>query len=759
MIRLISFLTFLTFVLYSFALDIKVISDDKPVANAEITCYTAKMDSISSAITDSLGYASINTENVVFLNVQHPDFSEKLARISDLKNNTIALQPAVNLKEVEVSVSNKKKYLTYDSYKLSLVQMDQYANFLDALNLIPNIEVLPSGGLFYKGEANVKLLLDGFSTTSQELSTISKDDILQVDVYDTPTGKYALSGVKAVINIRTKSMITGGNFGMNLSQAFVPVGGYNSAALYYNHDRWRYSVRFNNENKHRRKIISNSSLEYEFDGVTYLKERKGKPSHTNMDNNSLVMSVQKSIFGVYLYKFEAGGSIYHNGEDMMQDVSSNYGNFLASSHLYTASNNFWANGYYEKAFGEKGVNGTLMANLHYKYFNNTFNSSYKEFTDNTPGEPFEDHSNDYRTRYDAYYADLQYETDEKDWGQFFTAISGQYKYNRYVDAYNPFFLRNTDIGYIAQYFGMAGNFVFNANAGFKYQRSETSTLANPYSKVNPQGNAQVRFNILRNLQVALSYDYSTFMPSISQLSETNQWVDTRLIYHGNASLQPYSTHDFSFETSFAHRYVNLALTLSYINSPNQICNQYLREDDYILETIVNLKKYNSLYGRLSLIIKPFGNNRMSIYTRLRAAKNHGEGADYSWNGYTFQWNSSVTYRLKKWTFMASYQYPGKISEGQQIRPRGQYWTVGASFRPVNNLSVGFEWGMPFGKCFKDSEHSVRTSIVHTNEEYQVKEMANYVSLTLSWNVRFGRNQNKLDQSIRNEDTDNGILTK
>lgn len=753
------FLLFIVMTLAVQAINVKVIADGKPVSGATVRCYSANMDSITSAATDSLGFTEISTENVFYLNVEHPMFSGRLVKLTDIKDNTIQLDTAINLKEIEISVSNKKSYLSFDSYKLSMAQMEPYATFLNALNLIPNVEVLPSGLLYYKGNSNIKLLLDGFETSVQELLTISKADILQVDIYDTPTGKYALTGVNAVINVRTKSMLTGGNIGINLSQAFIPLWGDNTAAMYYNYGPWRWTARFDNSNKHFTKSTINSSIEYTVDGTEYKKEKFGMPSHRNMDNNSLSVSLQRNQLGVYLWKFEAGGALYCNGENNTQDVIANTGKFSAFTHLFTSSDNFWVTGNYEKGFGEKSKNGTLMANIHYKYFHNHIYSSYKESLFPSGENPFEDHYDDYRTRYDAYYADVQYETPVKEWGQFFTALSGQYKYSRYVDAFNPFYLRNTDIGYVAQYFGMKGGIIYSVNAGVKYQRSSTTVVEKPYSKFNPQGEVSLRWNILDNLQIALGYDYSTTMPAISQLSQTNQWVDTRIIYHGNAALKPFSTHDINFESSFAHQYVNWALSLGYSNSPGQICNQYLWESDHILETIVNLKKYRSLYGSLSLTVKPLGNYNLVFYTRIRGRKNHGVGPDYSWNGYTFQWNSSLTYRINRWSFYTSYQYPGKISEGQQIRPRAQVWSVSASFRPTNNLTVGLKWLMPFGKHLEESEKSVRTSIVQTNTEYIQKEWANCVSVTLAWNFMFGRWHNKVDAQIKNSDTDNGILIK
>ena len=80
--------------------------------------------------------------------------------------------------------------------------MEKYPNFLLALNEIPNLIVLPSGGLFFEGNSNVKILLNGVETSTQELQTISKDDISKINVYHTPPVRFASQGISSRSNFR-----------------------------------------------------------------------------------------------------------------------------------------------------------------------------------------------------------------------------------------------------------------------------------------------------------------------------------------------------------------------------------------------------------------------------------------------------------------------------------------------------------------------------------------------------------------------------
>lgn len=47
--------------------------------------------------------------------------------------------------------------------------MSRYANVLQSLNEIPNLTVLSNGAVFFEGNQNVKILIDGVEATIQEI--------------------------------------------------------------------------------------------------------------------------------------------------------------------------------------------------------------------------------------------------------------------------------------------------------------------------------------------------------------------------------------------------------------------------------------------------------------------------------------------------------------------------------------------------------------------------------------------------------------
>lgn len=185
-----------------FGRDIVVFNAEKaPVGGASVTLYNAARDSIGSSITSERGILELNNSAARILMIEHPDYSSLLVNVDDLPNDTVTLKPAVALKEVVVEESNVTQHLTHLSYKIPVSAMKSYSTFYQALNEIPNLVVLRTGALFYEGNTNVKLLLNGVETTVAELSSLAKDDIYKVDVYQIPPARFMAEGAASVIDI------------------------------------------------------------------------------------------------------------------------------------------------------------------------------------------------------------------------------------------------------------------------------------------------------------------------------------------------------------------------------------------------------------------------------------------------------------------------------------------------------------------------------------------------------------------------------
>ncbi len=720
-----------------------------------------------NAQNDSIGSVSITNDGVVKLpdtgfesfEVNAVGFTSRLISIAQLTSDTIFVKPQIMLNEVEVTPDKVTDLGNRLSYRIPMSDLGRYTNLYQALNEIPHLTILPTGGAFYEGGSDIQFLLNGVETSVAELQTISKEDISNVDVYRNPPAKFALRGIATVIDVRTKSNLTGGNFGVNVDQAFYPIKGDNSLALYYNYRRSRFSLLYSGSNAHYNEYRLNEYLEYEFDGVTYKKTKEGKDSDSDYDLNNVTLSFQNNKANSYLYNLQIGLGWNRNRDKIYQNVTSNFKEFDAINFLKTDYNKYNIANYFEKQLGEDVRYGTILGNVNYQHFDTRYVSSYQEFSTEYEYQDLVNNYSAYKTRVDGVLAEIQYEFPKNRAGYFSIAAYNSYKRSEYVDNVMPFSQTTSTYGASASWNGKWKSIIWVVRMGVLANYTNTTMLEKSYNTLVPEPIVRLTWWPRQDFILHAEYKYSLDPPSIAQLSETDQWLDTRLVYHGNSLLKPSRNHSVFLQGVFNNSYLNASLRVGYNYSPNMLCSQYVTTDRYMLETIVNLDRYEEILGRLDVNVMPLGNNKLSFWNRVILSRVSGNNMYYSWNGNRFQWMSVLSLNLDKWTVLAYYQYPGQIADGQLIRPRAECWYFLAFFRPIKDLSLGLKLYMPFGKGFRESEHTVKDAPVYSERGVDIRDCVNYVALQLSWNVSFGRNNNRAHPKFGNADNDAGLLRK
>lgn len=735
-----------------------VTTDGLPIAGVHCVGYSGNNDSIDSWVSNAKGAIDFQNPAVTHILASHNGFNDKLFFYKDLKveANTITLLPALELKEVVVTSSDAEEFADHTTYKISRKNMARYSNVLQSLNEIPNTTVLSNGALFFQGEQNVKILINGVEASRQEIQTLAKEDIAKIDVYQTPPTRFLSQGVSAVFDIRLKSDIHGGNAAVEITQAFKPLKGDNSAALYYNYKRSRFTMLYNNENSHYRKFRQSEELDYDFDGVHFSKIKKGLDSKEHYDNNSLNLSYQINKPKNFLYHVRGGIDFNRDRGTSYQDVTSGIRHFFATNMLNTKYTKYRIGNYFEKKIGDDA--GTFLANINYQHFTTGYNSEYDEQIHDAAA--VNNSRSDYKTHLDAVFSELQYQLPyREEIGLFSFCAYGNYKHSKYINTSTPFNQTTNVLGGMAQWLTWKGPFRFYLILGANWYHAASSNLSKAHNLCVPSPKVNVRWKASENVQFTLDYSYSGDMPSIAQLSETNQWLDTKLVYHGNSTLKPYKTHSVDLRFLWNFNYVQLSVKNYFISSPGKICDMFTATDNYMLQTLVNLSEYHELGSQMDLSIMPLGNSKLVFWNRIIVADVRGKNKEYKWDGYRFQWMSNLALNLEKWTVELNYQYPGKIVEGQLERPRAQCWSATVLYRPNTNLSLGLEWFMPFGKGFKESEYTVNEAPVHANTVADIRDRSNMVSFKLSYNLSFGRNRNRARPQYDNGDNDSGILQK
>ncbi|MDE6010745.1 MAG: outer membrane beta-barrel family protein, partial [Muribaculaceae bacterium] len=634
-------------------------------------------------------------------------------------------------------------------------------NFYQALNEIPNLVAAEGLGLYYRGSDKVKILINGVDASTAEIEALAKDDVRKVNVYQIAPVRFLSQGYQSAVDIITKPSLTGGNLAVNIQQAFYPLKGDNNIAFFYNNRRSRFKTNFRNSNDRQNKIRQSDYLNYDFDGITYQKDKEGLDSPWHRYGNALTLGYQNNLPGSYLYSLSLTGDINHDRRDLSQMVTSDQTTrpYEASNSLFTRSKSINMDNYFEKTLGKDGNGGSVLADITYRMARSHYDSNYREFSDQYNPAPAFNARSLYDIHYQGVVATAQYQMPYKKWGQLSFAINNKWQYSRYSEAETESHQTSNNCEVTAMYEGRTGQFTYVASIGLGNSYTDDSTADHSYSIWNPVPYVSIFYAPIPQLSLSLGYTYRTTPPTIAELSQTEQWLDTKLVYHGNPELHPYRRHTVLFSAYLATRYVDASLQTGFMDTPGEICNYFLLTPEYVLETMVNLRKYRAIPTSLQLTAKPLGSPTWTISTYINMNRLWGAGETYDWRGFRFQWFTITQVNLNKWSIYANYQFPGKAVVGQLIMPRTQFWSIGASCRPTLNLSVGLELGCPFGKGWKESERTVNTAIVDRRTYTFARDMANVASLLFEWTLMFGRNRNQATQRFTNSIDETGILKK
>lgn len=673
---------------------------------------------------------------------------DSLSTTGDSIHQTIAL------KEIVITPEMVKHFDNRTSYRISRKILKNYVTFDKALNTLPFINVTTSGDISYKGQNNIIVLLNGVKTTFQEIQSLKKEDVSKVDVYDNPPAQYALENATAVINIITKNNLTGGNITLNLIDSFHPAYGTNTIGSNYNYKNSHFSILFDNSISHYKKVQTDESLSYDWNGNNYAKTKSGINSPWNTDNNNLTLGYMYNKADKIQFNANLSTTFYKYNKDNSQYI--NYSDGTTANGINNLNNQYkkYALNLYLYKTWKGGRN--LLIDITGTLYHTTYHSLYNELYTN--GNTLLESLSDYTTHRGSILSTIQYARSYS-WGTLSYGIKDSYQDGIQKDVDNNLHqIQNTLYGF-AQLYGHKNNFNYQITAAAKYLYigKDNNKI---WSKIYPSPKVNIWYNPTKSITLNLGYSYTSEVPAVSLMSETEQWLDGHYIYKGNTELHPYQQHQVMAYVSSVSKHLDASFVGLFNYMPNDIINYFKSTSQYIMQSYANLKFKTELGGQLIVNYYPLSEKTLKIGAIGIYMHHHGvEKEGSSWNGYRYQFMAYINYANSKWECELFYQYPGQTMTGQLVTPRAKVLRLDIAYKPISNMSIGIQWNQPFMKGLKEGEHTTSSAMIHSNIEYLIKDWSNMICLKFAYNIPFGKKRTSATQKIKNEDNDSGILMK
>lgn len=542
-------------------------------------------------IANSLGYDS---------NVQIVETNKSSPIIVTLTSNSIALKDVVVRGS---SITRKDTHLQIIPDKQIYKHTNNGYDLLYDL-MIPNLQIDRQKGAVTTIGGTVTLYIDGRKVEYREVKGLKSKDILKVEYYDVPTGKYA--GDYASINIITRPMTTGGYISVDGTQqlayqegdynlaakvahgstSFTIFGGYNR--LHYDADKIEREEFFHFDNNE----ISRSYSSYE--GVNKQNQEyvqlnilTKKKKYMLSEKLSLVrkecpIDQTDGVLFVNKAQTRTGQSSTNISSSLMPRLSL-YGNFDIT----------------DKQYVELSLAGT--------YGRNKYSNMYQDDELNTSTKTTEDYySADFYGKYgiilphnislsfhfgSVYMNTMsQYVGTYESWQHQWS--SQNYVFVEYVQQFNKWRLR------------------IKPGASALYYHTKDADAVSHYI---PQLQSTIFWQPTKNQQVALDVLYSNSYPTSSSLNTAEQIIDNLRIKRGNENLRPMDFFQgaVNYNVQIGSR-INIASISNFSYQYHQYVEKYFEENGKLINTIDDHNYSRSMVELLSLSWKATDNLRLKI---------------------------------------------------------------------------------------------------------------------------------------------------
>lgn len=542
-------------------------------------------------IANSLGYDS---------NVQIVETNNSSPAIVTLTSNSIALNDVVVRGS---SIIRKDTHLQIIPDKQIYKHTSNGYELLYDL-MIPNLQIDRQKGTVRTIGGSVTLYIDGRRVEYHEVKNLKSKDILKIEYYDVPTGKYA--GDYASINIITRPMTSGGYISVDGTQQLAyQEGDYNLAAKYVSGST-SFSV-FGGYNGYRYNADKTEKNEYFHFGGNEISRSYSSTDGVNKQNQEYVqlniltkkkkymLSEKLSLVRKECPIDQTDGVLFVNKAQTRTGQSSTN----ISSSLMPRLSLYGNFDITDKQYVELSLAGT--------YSRNKYSNMYQDDELNTSTKTTEDYySADFYGKYgiilphnislsfhfgSVYMNTMsQYVGTYESWQHQWS--SQNYVFVEYVQQFNKWRLR------------------IKPGASALYYHTKDADAVSHYI---PQLQSTIFWQPTKNQQVALDVLYSNSYPTSSSLNTAEQIIDNLRIRRGNENLRPMDFFQgaVNYNVQIGSR-INIASISNFSYQYHQYVEKYFEENGKLINTIDDHNYSRSMVELLSLSWKATDNLRLKI---------------------------------------------------------------------------------------------------------------------------------------------------
>lgn len=612
------------------------------------------------------------------------------------------------------------------------------------VNPVDNTVKLPGG-------ENVQIRINGVEVSQAEVIALKPSEILKINYHDNPGLRYGNAG--AVIDYIIKKKEFGGSVSANLSNGISNLGyGENNFSAKYNYHKSEFSTTVY-WGRRDLKWIRENIEKFVFPDKILSRTEIGNPTKVKYDDlnislNYSLQEVDKYLFNARLRNnynktpnsFSDRISIIYQAEDELsvKDNTSTKAN-IPSLDLYYQTN--------------LKNNQLLIFNVVGTYLNTKHARTYQEKESNVLVTDI--YSNISGEKYSLISEGI-YEKNFPN-GKLSSGIKHTQTHleNKYTGNVQENINMNTSETYAyAEYSSNIKKLNYTIGIGGIRTYNSQDTRKTEEYMFRP--NLKLSYNLKDNIFFRYNGYISAYTPSLSDLNDISQAIDSFQIRRGNPNLKTvkYISNDFTFGWHKEKIAVELFARYSYDHKP-VMENVYLENEKFV-RTTENHKNFHRINLQTSIQILPYKEYiAIKIIPFMNRYISHGN--DYTHTHTNWGIRGSLMAMYKNWTLVADMNSSYHTLWGETITKEEKFHSINVGYNNKEKWSLSLVVLNPFTKKYELEVENKSSLASYSQQAYSTKLSPLFI-MNFTINLDFGRFYSSKGKRLNNADSDSGILS-
>lgn len=734
----------------------------EPVEFATTVLLKSDSTYVSGAQSDSLGVFDIGGQFIKQDYLLRATFLGYKTTYVQLKN----LAASVDLGDIELSEDSKllgevtvtgNRIINKVDRQIIMPDSMQIKSSTNAFELLEHMSLArlnidPVNRTIKVANEEVQLRINGVRATIEEVIALRPQDILRVEYFEDPGVRFGDENVGAVVDIIVdRSAQTGGYVAVDGRNAPFVGFGDDNLTFKINNKASEFGLNYNASYRSYDDMWINQTQTFNFPNNPVVRDEQGIKQPFQYQYHRLNLSYNLTVPDKRVFNIILKNQIF----DKKNDAASNifYSNSLRQTHTQSNAkfNEYMPvlDIFYKQELKSKQ---SIALNVVGTYINS---SSENKFVEREGDVLIFDILNEVDGRKYSLISEIVY---SKEFDK--TSISGGAKHTQgYAD--NSYSgnntiktnMKNAESYVFAQVQGkIAGKLGYTLGVGGSRMWFQEGTNDITFYTVRPS----LQFNYPVNDNLNLKYNLRAFTrtPSLGQLSNVEQQIDTYQINRGNPSLEPGNVYRNTFSISYNKGIFSANTDLEYWYFHRPLADSHFIEGDKVITMRENQRalNYYAVNSDLTLkIIKDIWSvNAWFRYVKENFKNNTGtNNYDMIFGGF----RSNLQYKNYSLVVGAESRY--KELWGQTIY-YGEDWNyVEAGYKHKEaKLSLGMSY--PFKDYWSSGSRNISAVMPSESWSY-IGGNGRMLYVRFAWNMSFGRKHKAAEKSLENADTDKGTL--